>query len=160
MIRRPPRSPLFPSPTLFRSHPPRDPPPPPREADVGRRSRRGVRDDERLALASLQHPQARRPRALRTSRTVPPLFAQHQRLRRRNEHADRILHARSQERETIMNAGAALIILAAFALSLAIYPLLPARIPIHWNLAGNVDGFALKLWGAFLMPCTISATAS
>jgi uncharacterized membrane protein len=58
-----------------------------------------------------------------------------------------------------MKPGAALIILAAFALSLAIYPLLPARIPIHWNLAGNVDGFAPKLWGAFLMPLTILGIA-
>jgi len=58
-----------------------------------------------------------------------------------------------------MKRGAALIIFAVFALSLAIYPMLPAKVPIHWNMAGEIDGFAPKLSGAFLLPLTILGIA-
>jgi len=46
---------------------------------------------------------------------------------------------------------APLLIAAMWAFALAAYPRLPARVPIHWNLRGEVDG-----WGgrgaAFLFP--------
>lgn len=49
---------------------------------------------------------------------------------------------------------AAAIVLAALTLiaSAILYPQLPARIPIHWNLHGEVDGYGARSWAAFLMP--------
>jgi uncharacterized membrane protein len=32
------------------------------------------------------------------------------------------------------------------------YPFLPDRIPIHWNFAGQIDGYGDKFWGVFLWP--------
>ena len=58
-----------------------------------------------------------------------------------------------------MKRGAAILIIAAFALSLAAYSQLPSTIPIHWNMAGKADGFAPKLWGAFLMPLLMAGIA-
>jgi uncharacterized membrane protein len=40
----------------------------------------------------------------------------------------------------------------AFAASLAAYPWLPARVPVHFDLAGHPNGFASRATGAFLMP--------
>jgi immunity protein, SdpI family len=37
-------------------------------------------------------------------------------------------------------------ILAVCALGLSLYPSLPARIPIHWNLDGAADAFGAKSW--------------
>jgi len=45
-----------------------------------------------------------------------------------------------------------LLTLGALAYSLVLYPSLPERIPIHWNLRGQVDGWAPKAVGAFLLP--------
>lgn len=47
--------------------------------------------------------------------------------------------------------GVALIV-AALAYALAVYPALGPAVPIHWNLYGEVDGYAPKEWGAFVMP--------
>lgn len=47
------------------------------------------------------------------------------------------------------------IILINTFLSLYMYPSLPDRIPTHWDLAGNVDGWMNKsIWTALLMPLT------
>ena len=43
--------------------------------------------------------------------------------------------------------------LAAFAASVMLYPRLPAEIPIHWNIHGQVDNQGSKTWAAFLAPC-------
>lgn len=43
-------------------------------------------------------------------------------------------------------------IVAAFAFSVAVYPQLPERIPVHWNLEGEPDGWAGGGRGAFVMP--------
>jgi uncharacterized membrane protein len=32
------------------------------------------------------------------------------------------------------------------------YPRLPARVPSHWNIKGEVDGYSGTLWGAFGLP--------
>ena len=32
------------------------------------------------------------------------------------------------------------------------YPRLPERVPIHWNLSGEVDGWGDRSWAAFLTP--------
>lgn len=41
---------------------------------------------------------------------------------------------------------------AALAASAALYPALPERIPIHWNIHGQPDNFGSKEWAAFLTP--------
>jgi uncharacterized membrane protein len=40
----------------------------------------------------------------------------------------------------------------AFAASLAVYAWLPETVPIHFDLAGNPNGFASRFVGAFLLP--------
>ena len=39
----------------------------------------------------------------------------------------------------------------SFAVTLALLPLLPARIPVHWNVDGQIDGWAARP-GAFFGP--------
>lgn len=41
---------------------------------------------------------------------------------------------------------------AMWAFALAVYTRLPRRIPSHWNLQGQVDGWMDKPWGAFMQP--------
>jgi uncharacterized membrane protein len=43
----------------------------------------------------------------------------------------------------------------ALGASLALYPGLPERVPTHWNLQGDVDGWGGKAWGAFYGPAGI-----
>lgn len=43
-------------------------------------------------------------------------------------------------------------LLAAFAVSIYFYPMLPDRIPSHWNFRGEIDGYSGKLSGAFMLP--------
>lgn len=38
---------------------------------------------------------------------------------------------------------------AALVYSIVLYPSLPDRIPIHWNLNGQIDGWGGKGWGVF-----------
>lgn len=45
-----------------------------------------------------------------------------------------------------------LLILAMFLVSIILYGRLPERMPIHWNLAGEVDGYSSRFWGAFMLP--------
>lgn len=47
------------------------------------------------------------------------------------------------------------IIAVAFVASAAVYSDLPARVPSHWNVAGEIDGWMNKEWGAFVMPLTL-----
>ncbi len=48
-----------------------------------------------------------------------------------------------------------LIIAAAFGASAIVYPMLPATIPTHWNLAGQPDKWSSRLWGAWMLPVFI-----
>ena len=41
----------------------------------------------------------------------------------------------------------------SFAVTLALLPLLPARIPVHWNVDGQIDSWAARP-GAFFGPAT------
>ena len=41
---------------------------------------------------------------------------------------------------------------AAWAAALMTYPYLSQRVPIHWNIRGEVDGYGDKTWAAFLTP--------
>ncbi len=44
------------------------------------------------------------------------------------------------------------LVAAAFATSAALYPMLPAIIPTHWNAAGAIDAWMPKLRGALVAP--------
>lgn len=45
-----------------------------------------------------------------------------------------------------------LIIVAAFLIGILMYDKLPETIPIHWNFAGEVDGYGSKFIGLFVPP--------
>lgn len=45
-----------------------------------------------------------------------------------------------------------LLILLGFIMSIYFYPSLPDKMPIHWNIQGQVDRYGSKLFGAFGMP--------
>ena len=44
------------------------------------------------------------------------------------------------------------VIVAMFAAAAWVWPSTPAQIPIHWNIAGNIDGYGSKFSGLWLMP--------
>jgi uncharacterized membrane protein len=44
------------------------------------------------------------------------------------------------------------VIVAMFVLATLTWPSAPAQIPIHWNIAGQINGYGPKLVGLFLMP--------
>ncbi|CAN5713523.1 SdpI family protein [soil metagenome] len=44
------------------------------------------------------------------------------------------------------------VIVVAFGASAAVYSELPDRVPTHWNMAGEVDGWMSRPWGAFVLP--------
>jgi len=44
------------------------------------------------------------------------------------------------------------ILLASLVITLILYPRLPDRIPMHWNIAGEVDRYGSRLEGAFMLP--------
>lgn len=43
---------------------------------------------------------------------------------------------------------------AMWAFALAVYARLPHRVPSHWNLQGEVDGWMTKPWGVLMQPLT------
>jgi uncharacterized membrane protein len=45
-----------------------------------------------------------------------------------------------------------MVIGAMLAFTAVVYTSLPARIPTHWNVSGEVDGWSDRLWGALLAP--------
>lgn len=45
-----------------------------------------------------------------------------------------------------------LLILASFGLAFYFYPMLPDRVPSHWNLQGEIDGYSSRFFGAFGLP--------
>lgn len=44
------------------------------------------------------------------------------------------------------------ILLLTFLAAAAIYPVMPDRVPIHWNAAGQVDGYGSRAFGTFFLP--------
>lgn len=44
------------------------------------------------------------------------------------------------------------LIAIGFAVSLAVFPQLPERVPTHWNAAGEADGYGSRAFGAFVIP--------
>lgn len=47
---------------------------------------------------------------------------------------------------------APVLILAAVAFSMAVWNRLPERMPVHWGLHGDVNGYGSRAHGAFLLP--------
>lgn len=45
-----------------------------------------------------------------------------------------------------------LLIVAALGASLVLYNQMPEKIPTHWNIQGEIDGYGSKQWAAFLLP--------
>ena len=45
-----------------------------------------------------------------------------------------------------------LIVAAAFISSAIVYPNLPARVPTHWSLSGQPNGWSGRFWGAWMLP--------
>ncbi|NLM38295.1 MAG: SdpI family protein [Firmicutes bacterium] len=45
-----------------------------------------------------------------------------------------------------------LIIAAVFLLGVIVYPALPEQIAVHWNIAGEPDGYGSRFFGAFGLP--------
>ncbi len=45
-----------------------------------------------------------------------------------------------------------ILIIATFAAAVYFYPQLPERVPSHWNVRGQVDGYSSRIWGAFGIP--------
>jgi uncharacterized membrane protein len=51
----------------------------------------------------------------------------------------------------------ALVIATAAALSAAVYPRLPDRMPVHWTFSGEADRFGTRIEGAWLVPAVMVA---
>jgi uncharacterized membrane protein len=51
----------------------------------------------------------------------------------------------------------AALIIAAVVISIAAYPNLPERMPMHWGVNGEVNGWSSRLWGAWLIPLVMAA---
>lgn len=45
-----------------------------------------------------------------------------------------------------------IVVLGMFALAAWLYPTLPNIMPVHWGITGEPNGWAPKLWGAWLLP--------
>ncbi len=50
---------------------------------------------------------------------------------------------------------APLIVVASIIITAAVFPRLPATIPTHWNLAGEIDGYSSRAWSAWSMPALL-----
>lgn len=49
-----------------------------------------------------------------------------------------------------------ILIACSYVLSLLAIPFLPSEVAIHWNAAGEADGFTNKWWGALLLPILLT----
>lgn len=58
-----------------------------------------------------------------------------------------------------MTIIAILIVMVQIVVSLVTYPLLPDRVPSHWNMMGRVDGYDNKLFIAILWPLVSAITS-
>ena len=44
------------------------------------------------------------------------------------------------------------LVAADLVFTAAVYPRLPARVPIHWNIHGQIDGYSGRFFGALMLP--------
>jgi uncharacterized membrane protein len=49
-----------------------------------------------------------------------------------------------------------ILIFATFIVAFIIYPSLPEKIPTHWNINGEIDGYSSKLVGVLIVPITLA----
>lgn len=52
-----------------------------------------------------------------------------------------------------------LLVVLAFGFSAAVYSKLPAEIPTHWDLRGEIDDYSSRAWAAWLMPIAVLVMA-
>jgi len=45
-----------------------------------------------------------------------------------------------------------IVVIGMFAVTAWLYPSLPSSMPIHWDIAGHINGWAPKEWGAWIAP--------
>ena len=45
-----------------------------------------------------------------------------------------------------------LILLVLLVAAFVVYPQLPERVPMHWNIKGEIDGYGSRFTGAFAIP--------
>jgi uncharacterized membrane protein len=48
------------------------------------------------------------------------------------------------------------LVLASWIAAAALYPSLPERVPTHWNIHGQIDGYGDKTWATFLTPALMT----
>lgn len=53
----------------------------------------------------------------------------------------------------------AIFILIAVGAAVWLYPHLPNRVPSHWNIHGQVDGYLPRFWAAAMAPLTVAGLA-
>ncbi len=53
--------------------------------------------------------------------------------------------------------GIILIIVLTLAITVLTYPALPDRIPSHWDINGDVNGYSSTLWGVLIVPVIMVA---
>ncbi len=53
---------------------------------------------------------------------------------------------------TPVRAGIAFVLVLTLAITILSYPALPDRIPSHWNINGEVNGYLAKPWGVLIVP--------
>ncbi|HEX3031497.1 MAG TPA: SdpI family protein [Bacillota bacterium] len=56
----------------------------------------------------------------------------------------------------LYNVLSGLVVLGSLVAGALAYPNLPARVPMHWNLAGQVDRYSSAFAGAFMMPLMLA----
>ncbi|MEM2195427.1 MAG: DUF1648 domain-containing protein [Candidatus Methanomethylicia archaeon] len=44
------------------------------------------------------------------------------------------------------------LVLLSFCIGVCLYPLMPEKVAVHWNVKGEVDGYLPRFWGLFLFP--------
>src|SRR5688500_19757477 len=50
-----------------------------------------------------------------------------------------------------------LLVIVAVLATIALYSRLPEQVPTHWNMAGEVDDWSSRLWGAWTIPLVMAA---
>ncbi|MEM2661352.1 MAG: DUF1648 domain-containing protein, partial [Nitrososphaeria archaeon] len=44
------------------------------------------------------------------------------------------------------------LVLLSFCIGVCLYPFMPEKVAVHWNVKGEVDGYLPRFWGLFLFP--------
>lgn len=64
----------------------------------------------------------------------------------------------SEKPSVLLKGGIVAVVIAAFAITLLLYPALPDPMDTHWNSEGNVDGYLPRAMGAFIIPFVMLCT--